>query len=100
MEKRKRVLDSSFGHAVKHCLVHILPVCISSLLVSLNLRGVNIGQELGTGSWHTTYTLAAFQVAAKLQASCPRILPLIDQSLKLAAKHIADTGRKGAFSVP
>ena len=69
-EEKKTIIDSSFQLAFLRGLRHVFPVSICVLLISLNSKGVYIGPALEFGSWTTTYSLAAFQVAAKVQV-CP-----------------------------
>ena len=66
-ENKKAIIDSSFRLAFFRCLIHVFPISICILLMTLNLKGVYIGPALEFGSWTTTYSLAAFQVAAKVQ---------------------------------
>ena len=72
MEENKRIIHTSLRYAIKRSLIHVPPISISLLLIALNLEGIHLGQELGNENWHTTYTLAALQVAAKFQASSSR----------------------------
>ena len=65
--KKKTIVDISFQSAFFRALIHIFPVSICILLLTLNLTGVFIGPDLKFGSWTTTYSLAAFQGAAKIQ---------------------------------
>ena len=65
--KKKTIVDISFQPAFFRALIHIFSVSICILLLTLNLKGVFIGPELKNGSWTTTYSLAAFQGAAKIQ---------------------------------
>ncbi len=71
-EKKKAIIDSSRQLVLFRGLIHIFPVFVGILLVTLNLKGVYIGPALEYGSWTTTYSLAAFQVAAKVQVSRTR----------------------------
>ena len=64
-ENKKTIINLSFRLAFIRGLVHMLPVMICSLFITLNLKGVFIGPTLEFGSWTTTYSLAAFQVLAK-----------------------------------
>lgn len=66
-ENKKTIIDSSSQLAFFRGLIHIFPIIICILLMTLNLKGVYIGPALQFGSWTTTYSLAAFQVAAKVQ---------------------------------
>ena len=66
-ENKKAIIDSSSQLAVFRGLIHIFPILICIILMTLNLKSVYIGPTLQFGSWTTTYSLAAFQVAAKVQ---------------------------------
>ena len=66
-ENKKAIIDSSSLLAFFRGLIHVFPIFICTLLMTLNLKGVYIGPALEFGSWTTTYSLAAFQVAAKVQ---------------------------------
>ena len=66
-EKKKIIVDISFQLAFFRDLIHLFPVFICVLLVTVNLKAVYIGPALEFGSWTTTYSLAAFQGAAKVQ---------------------------------
>lgn len=67
-EKKKRIMDCSFRRALYRGLkFHFLPIGISISLIYLNLKDIYIGPALQFGSWTTTHSLAAFQVAAKIQ---------------------------------
>ena len=66
-ENKKAIIDSSSKLAFFRGLIHVFPIFICVLLITLNSKGVYIGPALKFGSWTTTYSLAAFQVAAKVQ---------------------------------
>ena len=66
-ENKKAIIDSSCQLAFFRGLIHVFPIFICILLMILNLKGVYIGPALKFGTWTTTYSLAAFQVAAKVQ---------------------------------
>ena len=66
-ENKKAIIDSSSQLAFFRGSIHVFPIFICILLMTLNLKGVYIGPALKFGSWTTTYSLAAFQVAAKVQ---------------------------------
>ena len=66
-ESKKAIIDSSSKLAFFRGLIHVFPIFICILLITLNLKGVYIGPALEFASWTTTYSLAAFQVAAKVQ---------------------------------
>ena len=66
-EKKKIIIDKSFRKASIRGLIHVVPVLVSILLISLNLKHTYIGASLGKEKWRGAYSLASFQVAAKLQ---------------------------------
>ena len=66
-EKKKTVTDTSLRRAALRGMIHVPPVSICIFLVSANLRGTYIAPRLDYMNWTTTYSLAAFQVAAKFQ---------------------------------
>lgn len=66
-ENKKAIIDSSSQLAGFRGLIHVFPIFICIILMTLNLKGVYIEPTLQFGSWTTTYSLAAFQVAAKVQ---------------------------------
>lgn len=66
-KEKKTIIDSPFQLAFFRGLIYLFSGLISVFLIIVNLKGVNIGPALKFGSWTTTYSLAAFQVAAKVQ---------------------------------
>lgn len=71
LERKKTIIDTSRRTALCRVLLHAIPICISLMLIALNLQRFFIGLSLGSsdGAWTTTFSLAVLQVAAKLQVS-------------------------------
>ncbi|KAK3174394.1 hypothetical protein OEA41_001640 [Lepraria neglecta] len=69
-EDKKVIVKKSHWIALSRTIVHVVPVSTSTILIAMNLKGVYLGPSLGSGSglWTTTYTLAALQVATKVQS--------------------------------
>jgi hypothetical protein len=62
--------------------VHVLPACVSLILITLNLHGYFIGRELQGYSGTDDGKLGALQVAAKIQVISPLAASLLqDQRL-------------------
>lgn len=67
-EEKKSVIEDSFALALKRgLLVHLVPVSVAASIIALNLAGIYFGPSLDYGDWRTQYTLAMFQVIAKVQ---------------------------------
>ena len=66
-EKKKIIIDTTLHRALLRGSIHLLPISISILLIWMNLNHLYIGPNLNVLSWTTTNSLAAFQLAAKIQ---------------------------------
>ena len=67
VEEKKVVINSSVWAAFAQCLVHFIPVTVSTYLIVLNLRGHYIGENLSGAGASDTTTLGFIQIAAKIQ---------------------------------
>ena len=66
-EKKKAIIETTFNRILWRGLIHLLPVSVSILLIAMNLKDWNIGPDLIFLSLTTTNSLAALQLAAKIQ---------------------------------
>ena len=66
-EKKKAIIETTFNRILWRGLIHLLPVSVSIFLIAMNLKDWNIGPDLIFLSWTTTNSLAALQLAAKIQ---------------------------------
>lgn len=66
-EPKKQLVQASLLVALQRSAIHLLPSCISIIIICLSLRGYFIGYELAGISGRTTQDLAALQIAAKIQ---------------------------------
>lgn len=66
-EQKKIVINRSRTLALGRCSVHMLPVLVSTLILTINLRQVFIGIDFESAIRSETVNLALLQTAAKLQ---------------------------------
>lgn len=66
-EDKKTIIDNTFSGALWRGLIHLLPILVSISLIAMNLKHLYIGPDLIFLSLTTTNSLAAFQIAAKIQ---------------------------------
>ena len=66
-EKKKTIIDTTSDRALWRGLIHLLPISISISLIGMNLKHLYIGPDLIFLSLTTTNSLAALQIAAKIQ---------------------------------
>ncbi|KAL8709735.1 MAG: hypothetical protein Q9220_005521 [cf. Caloplaca sp. 1 TL-2023] len=66
-EEKKIVIDKSFKIALGRCSVHILPIVISVIILTVNTKQVFIGIDFQSLVKSQTINLALLQTAAKLQ---------------------------------
>jgi hypothetical protein len=70
-EPPKVLVSKSRRAVVFRSAVHVLPACVSLILIALNLHGYFIGRELQGYSGTDDGKLGALQVAAKIQVISP-----------------------------
>jgi len=70
-EPPKVLIRKSRRTALAHCAVHILPSCVSAILLTINLLGYFIGFELQGLNIPDEAKFGLLQVAAKLQVPDP-----------------------------
>ena len=66
-EEKKTIINTTFYCALWRGSVHLLPILVSATLIVMNTIHVYIGPDLVFHSLTTTNSLAAFQIAAKIQ---------------------------------
>jgi hypothetical protein len=72
-EEPKELLSRSRWDAIARCGIHVLPSCVSIVLVALNFCGWFIGPTMQGGENHDYLKLAVLQICAKAQVNsfCP-----------------------------
>jgi hypothetical protein len=72
-EPRKVLVNQSRKLALARCGVHMLPACVSIIIVVINVQGYFIGNELQGALDGDGLKLAAMQIAAKIQVGIFRL---------------------------
>ena len=68
-EPKKVIVYGSRRTILSRSAVHLLPACVSLVLIAINLRGHFIGRELQGTSGSDNLKMGVLQVAAKMQVS-------------------------------
>lgn len=58
-EDKKTIVKTTLNHALLRASIHVLPICVSIMLIWMNLRDVNIGPALNFSMLTTTNSLAS-----------------------------------------
>ncbi|KAF5021212.1 hypothetical protein F66182_6751 [Fusarium sp. NRRL 66182] len=66
-EPPKVLVDSSLGHAMARCAIHMVPAFLSIGLITINFMGYFIGDELEGEQGQDDLKMGLLQVAAKIQ---------------------------------
>ncbi|PYI23886.1 hypothetical protein BO99DRAFT_375586 [Aspergillus violaceofuscus CBS 115571] len=64
-EPHKVVIKRSILGALQCCVIHLLPIAVSSTIVGLNIKGIYLGADMMSPFKSETINLALFQLAAK-----------------------------------
>jgi hypothetical protein len=67
LESKKKVIETSFWIALRRCAVHFVPVALSLVIITLNVKGYYIGACFASSIHSETINLLLLQVAAKAQ---------------------------------
>ncbi|KAL2832904.1 hypothetical protein BDW59DRAFT_180515 [Aspergillus cavernicola] len=64
-EPQKVIITQSIPAALRCCIIHIIPLTVSSTIITLNMRGTYLGADLMSPVRSETINLMLFQLAAK-----------------------------------